>query len=609
MLSHSVYAMEGTKSTQGSQRQVRTTYSRKKNKKPVIELDISNDVDDDDNFISSLTGGHRGRKREETELSKQTLKRNEESNIDPYSFEFERHTPSKLQKEIRLGSEIKLNKNDNKNSSGKGRTKMTDDAHDLSRAKPKQMRLNPKTISKTREDEAVDPYSFEFEAISPSKLQAELRGLSGTPDTPKLTAKHRSIEHTTKSSHSAESSAKSLVSPCKQSTSTRLAAKVPDTQTKTFNTTPSKKLDKTNQQSHSPARKKTPPKRRISETSNDPFNFSFESQLINKKQKRRVDSISRDKSSPLSDPFHWEDNPSRPVSHSKKPLEVRKGGVVLGVTRSKSFSESQTSEDFPGSSQNSNDGWDLDDDDDDSANVKTMHELRHAGENKRFTDEMNYLIDGLGRSQKINVRRSSSIDLIRKLLQKDIRRKIRIHNMITPVIANLKGEPDLILQSSHLVILLFILSDADNHTVSDLICECSCVEMLLNSLLLPVKKDPFQHDKLFASGSKGKAEKMMISDLKDILNASELHELCHVSFPSLAHNCLTYLVSNLSASSSDNSVAHSKFEIAFQSCNGYDAYMTFMRSADALRVVESQDDVLPVELGEWQKYLKRVLQN
>lgn len=42
----------------------------------------------------------------------------------------------------------------------------------------------------------------------------------------------------------------------------------------------------------------------------------------------------------------------------------------------------------------------------DKIEVKEMHELREKGELNRFSDEMEYLLDGLETSQPLNIKRT-----------------------------------------------------------------------------------------------------------------------------------------------------------------------------------------------------------
>ncbi|KAI8853052.1 hypothetical protein BC829DRAFT_36447 [Chytridium lagenaria] len=60
--------------------------------------------------------------------------------------------------------------------------------------------------------------------------------------------------------------------------------------------------------------------------------------------------------------------------------------------------------------RNKYEGLDTSDSEDDASKkeLKTTHELREAGELKRFSDEMEYLMSGLQANQAANVRRSSS---------------------------------------------------------------------------------------------------------------------------------------------------------------------------------------------------------
>lgn len=120
--------------------------------------------------------------------------------------------------------------------------------------------------------------------------------------------------------------------------------------------------------------------------------------------------------------------------------------------------------------------------------MKKVFELKESGETKRFSDEMEFLLDGLKTDQSIGIRRSSCLDLCRKFLSGSFAMKVRAHNFIHKIYTLLRGSDDAVLLAS-LSFLIMILSQ-DKHNVDLLLHEESNGFLELVSTIMKMK-DPF----------------------------------------------------------------------------------------------------------------------
>ncbi|KAG0306324.1 hypothetical protein BGZ98_002618 [Dissophora globulifera] len=71
--------------------------------------------------------------------------------------------------------------------------------------------------------------------------------------------------------------------------------------------------------------------------------------------------------------------------------------------------------------------------DDDRTAIRAPHELREAGQSHRFKDDIEYMLEGIRSTDRLRVRRTSSLDLARSMLNKDFVGLIGMHHY-TPII-------------------------------------------------------------------------------------------------------------------------------------------------------------------------------
>ncbi|KAL2197566.1 wings apart-like protein regulation of heterochromatin-domain-containing protein [Corynascus similis CBS 632.67] len=103
------------------------------------------------------------------------------------------------------------------------------------------------------------------------------------------------------------------------------------------------------------------------------------------------------------------------------------------------------------------------DEDDDTANagaVRSIHELRQAGANSRFADEMDDILDrvGLPSAKPSSLRRGALLELAQKLKEKDFRQQFRNHSDGGSLFRSLADETDLISGYAILAIVTTLLA-------------------------------------------------------------------------------------------------------------------------------------------------------
>ncbi|KAG9284298.1 hypothetical protein G9A89_002108 [Geosiphon pyriformis] len=147
--------------------------------------------------------------------------------------------------------------------------------------------------------------------------------------------------------------------------------------------------------------------------------------------------------------------------------------------------------------------------------VKSIHELREQGENKRFTDEMEYLLDGLQDEQPLNVRRTSGLALCQKLLKPQFLMKIRFHNFVPRIYEILMLQQDPLLRCCYAFIICFMIED--KHNAPFLAGKADFVKLIVE--FMSIQSDPLVEN---ASGLWSKSEKSLISDIKNMISRSNL---------------------------------------------------------------------------------------
>lgn len=145
--------------------------------------------------------------------------------------------------------------------------------------------------------------------------------------------------------------------------------------------------------------------------------------------------------------------------------------------------------------------FDMDDDDDDEpftkGAVRSIHELRQAGANSRFADEIEDLLARIGRpsGKTTSSRRNALVELSQKLSDKSFVRKFRDHNGDRSLFEQVGKETDIIAGYALVAILTTLLaSTASTHIMSQL--QGQGFSLLLKRLLaIPADIQPISKDR------------------------------------------------------------------------------------------------------------------
>ena len=114
------------------------------------------------------------------------------------------------------------------------------------------------------------------------------------------------------------------------------------------------------------------------------------------------------------------------------------------------------------------------DEDDETVNtgaVRSLHELRQAGANSRFADEMDDIMDRIGSpsAKPSSLRRGALLELAQKMKEKEFRRQFRNHSGDGNLFKSLGDETDLVSGYSILTILVTLLAASSSaHLVQQL---------------------------------------------------------------------------------------------------------------------------------------------
>lgn len=143
--------------------------------------------------------------------------------------------------------------------------------------------------------------------------------------------------------------------------------------------------------------------------------------------------------------------------------------------------------------------FDMDEDEDEpftSGAVRSIHELRQAGANSRFADEIEDLLARVGRptGKTLSSRRNALVDLSQKLSDKSFVRKFRDHNGDRSLFEQVGRETDIIAGYALVAILTMLLATtASAHIISQLQNQgfSSLLERLLaiQTDIQPISKD------------------------------------------------------------------------------------------------------------------------
>ncbi|ORX59846.1 hypothetical protein BCR36DRAFT_274009 [Piromyces finnis] len=191
------------------------------------------------------------------------------------------------------------------------------------------------------------------------------------------------------------------------------------------------------------------------------------------------------------------------------------------VAMSKMFDDSEESEEEDIDSKNKN------------KKVKSMFELKELGENKKFKDEIDYLLDGLTENQTTTTKRLSCIDLCKKLSESDFILNLRAYGFIPQLYKILSKEKDKIIQ---LCLLYFIYTlFQDDGSLDIIIQEDNCLPLLVK--FLRIKDDYINIEKL-----KSTKEKICLKEIKKVIEESKHFENTNISFQLISIKCFIQLL-------------------------------------------------------------------
>ncbi|KAJ3183662.1 hypothetical protein HDU85_002091 [Gaertneriomyces sp. JEL0708] len=166
-------------------------------------------------------------------------------------------------------------------------------------------------------------------------------------------------------------------------------------------------------------------------------------------------------------------------------------------------------------------GLDSSDDEDDgfgpiNAKIRSVHELREAGESKRFVDGVEYCLSGLEEMNTANggksVGRSSLMDLAAKVMIGKYMIKFRAHGYLTRFYDLVRGVEDPIMVSLITFILATLLLDQRN--VEYLLREPDLVAVLSRALNIKPQQDPL------LGNVRSKFEKRLCADINSLITTA-----------------------------------------------------------------------------------------
>ncbi|KAF9133950.1 hypothetical protein BGX30_012102 [Mortierella sp. GBA39] len=76
------------------------------------------------------------------------------------------------------------------------------------------------------------------------------------------------------------------------------------------------------------------------------------------------------------------------------------------------------------------------------AALRASHELREAGQNHQFIDEIEYILDGIRTKDRPKIRRTSCLDLVRSMLKLEFADLFRFHNYMSTVFETIRTDRD-----------------------------------------------------------------------------------------------------------------------------------------------------------------------
>lgn len=159
---------------------------------------------------------------------------------------------------------------------------------------------------------------------------------------------------------------------------------------------------------------------------------------------------------------------------------------------------------------------DEEDDIEDTPGIRSVHELRQAGANNRFLDEIEDLLDRIGKpsSPPLSMRRAGLLDLASKMKDKEFQRKFRANGVEQRLFLYLDEETDFIAGFVMLSILNVLLVDNNMPHVVAQLRRHGITRLLIRLLanqtgIIPLSKD--------RQTNMSKVARSSISELQDLL--------------------------------------------------------------------------------------------
>ncbi|TPX70573.1 hypothetical protein SpCBS45565_g01614 [Spizellomyces sp. 'palustris'] len=210
-------------------------------------------------------------------------------------------------------------------------------------------------------------------------------------------------------------------------------------------------------------------------------------------------------------------NPSSSSSVVEPPTPLVRHAVGITYARTRSYLETHEDVYAPKyiseSQRRKDEGLESssDEEDQDRREVKSIHELREAGEAKRFADHMEYTLDGFREDQPLGVRRSSALELAKKVLSGKFTLKMRALGFISRFyeLVHLVQDPLLVAMISFIMCALL----QDRRNLEQLVGEKDLVDFMARAMQLT--PDPL------IGMPRSKYEKRLVSEIKHIIEASD----------------------------------------------------------------------------------------
>ncbi|KAF9433262.1 hypothetical protein BGZ76_009681 [Entomortierella beljakovae] len=142
--------------------------------------------------------------------------------------------------------------------------------------------------------------------------------------------------------------------------------------------------------------------------------------------------------------------------------------------------------------------------------LKASHELREAGQNHKFKDEIEYIIDGIRTKDRRSIHRTSCIELTRSMLESEFMTQVKAHHYFPTVFEIIYNDEDPIVISCLALMLEIMIRDTQ--ASKDILCINGVLEFLCHCLEMDM--DPM------STMPSGRQEITMYNEFKDLARRS-----------------------------------------------------------------------------------------